>query len=464
MERVQIKEIFRNQKDYVGKEISVCGWIRQIRDSKKLGFIELNDGSFFKCIQVIFEEDKISNFKDVAKLSISSSISVKGDLVETPDGKQPFEIHAKEIEILGASDLDYPIQNKRHTFEYLRTVAHLRPRTNTFMAVFRVRSLVAYAIHKFFQEQGFVYVHTPLITGSDCEGAGEMFRVTTLDLDNVPKTEQGEVDYTQDFFEKSVNLTVSGQLNGEMFATAFGNIYTFGPTFRAEDSNTPRHAAEFWMIEPEMAFADLSDNMDVAEAMVKYIIKFVMENAPEEMEFFNKFIEPGLIDRLENVVNNKFERITYTKAIELLTPYKDQFKYPVEWEAGLQTEHERFITEKIYKKPVFVTDYPAGVKAFYMKQNPDGKTVAAVDLLVPGVGEIIGGSQREENYEVLINKIKEQGMNEETYKAYLDTRKYGTVVHSGFGLGFERMVMYLTGMSNIRDVIPFPRTTGSAEF
>ena len=464
MERVQIKEIFRNQKDYVGKEISVCGWIRQIRDSKKLGFIELNDGSFFKCIQVIFEEDKISNFKDVAKLSISSSISVKGDLVETPDGKQPFEIHAKEIEILGASDLDYPIQNKRHTFEYLRTVAHLRPRTNTFMAVFRVRSLVAYAIHKFFQEQGFVYVHTPLITGSDCEGAGEMFRVTTLDLDNVPKTEQGEVDYTQYFFGKSVNLTVSGQLNGEMFATAFGNIYTFGPTFRAENSNTPRHAAEFWMIEPEMAFADLSDNMDVAEAMVKYIIKFVMENAPEEMEFFNKFIEPGLIDRLENVVNNKFERITYTKAIELLTPYKDQFKYPVEWEAGLQTEHERFITEKIYKKPVFVTDYPAGVKAFYMKQNPDGKTVAAVDLLVPGVGEIIGGSQREENYEVLINKIKEQGMDEETYKAYLDTRKYGTVVHSGFGLGFERMVMYLTGMSNIRDVIPFPRTTGSAEF
>ena len=464
MERVQIKEIFRNQKDYVGKEISVCGWIRQIRDSKKLGFIELNDGSFFKCIQVIFEEDKISNFKDVAKLSISSSISVKGDLVETPDGKQPFEIHAKEIEILGASDLDYPIQNKRHTFEYLRTVAHLRPRTNTFMAVFRVRSLVAYAIHKFFQEQGFVYVHTPLITGSDCEGAGEMFRVTTLDLDNVPKTEQGEVDYTQDFFGKSVNLTVSGQLNGEMFATAFGNIYTFGPTFRAENSNTPRHAAEFWMIEPEMAFADLSDNMDVAEAMVKYIIKFVMENAPEEMEFFNKFIEPGLIDRLENVVNNKFERITYTKAIELLTPYKDQFKYPVEWEAGLQTEHERFITEKIYKKPVFVTDYPAGTTAFYMRLNEDEKTVAAMDLLVPGVGEIIGGSQREENYEVLINKIKEQGMNEETYKAYLDTRKYGTVVHSGFGLGFERMVMYLTGMSNIRDVIPFPRTTGSAEF
>ena len=464
MQRTQIKEIFRNAKEYIENEISVCGWIRQIRDSKKLGFIELNDGSFFKCIQVIFEEDKISNFRDVAKLSISSSILVKGELVETPEGKQPFEIHAKEIEILGTSDLDYPIQNKIHTFEYLRTVAHLRPRTNTFMAVFRVRSLVAYAIHKFFQEQGFVYVHTPLITGSDCEGAGEMFKVTTMDLDNIHKNEQGEVDYTQDFFGKSVNLTVSGQLNGEMFATAFGNIYTFGPTFRAENSNTPRHAAEFWMIEPEMAFADLSDNMDVAEAMVKYIIKYVMENAPEEMEFFNKFIEPGLIDRLENVVNNEFERITYTKAIELLTPYKDQFKYPVEWEAGLQTEHERFITEKIYKKPVFVTDYPAGVKAFYMKQNADGKTVAAVDLLVPGVGEIIGGSQREENYEVLINKIKEQGMNEETYKAYLDTRKYGTVVHSGFGLGFERMVMYLTGMSNIRDVIPFPRTTGNAEF
>lgn len=464
MERVQIKEIFRNKKDYVGEEVTICGWIRQIRDSKKLGFIELNDGSFFKCIQVIFEEDKISNFKDVAKLSISSSILVKGDLIETPEGKQPFEIHAKKIQILGVSDLDYPIQNKRHTFEYLRTVAHLRPRTNTFMAVFRVRSLVAYAIHKFFQEQGFVYVHTPLITGSDCEGAGEMFKVTTMDLDNIPRTEKGEVDYTQDFFEKSVNLTVSGQLNAEMFATAFGNIYTFGPTFRAENSNTPRHAAEFWMIEPEMAFADLNDNMDVAEAMVKYIIRFVMENASEEMEFFNKFIEPGLIDRLENIINNEFERITYTKAIELLTPYKDQFKYPVDWEAGLQTEHERFITEKIYKKPVFVTDYPSGVKAFYMKQNPDEKTVAAVDLLVPGVGEIIGGSQREESYEVLINKIKEQGMNEETYKAYLDTRKYGTVIHSGFGLGFERMVMYLTGMSNIRDVIPFPRTTGSAEF
>ena len=464
MERVKVKEIFRNKEEYLGKEINVAGWIRQKRDAKKIAFIELNDGSFFKPIQIIVEDEKIENFAEIVKLNISSSIVVKGLLVDAPNGKDSLEIHANKIEIMGKADEDYPIQPKKHSMEYLRTVAHLRPRTNTFMAVFRVRSLVAFAIHKFFQEQGFVYVHTPIITGSDCEGAGEMFRATTLDLEKLPTNENGKIDYTKDFFGKPVNLTVSGQLNGETFATAFGNIYTFGPTFRAENSYTPRHAAEFWMIEPEMAFADLSDNMDVAEAMVKYIIKFVMENAPEEMEFFNKFIEPGLIDRLENVVNNEFERITYTKAIELLTPYKDQFKYPVEWEAGLQTEHERFITEKIYKKPVFVTDYPAGVKAFYMKQNPDGKTVAAVDLLVPGVGEIIGGSQREENYEVLINKIKEQGMNEETYKAYLDTRKYGTVVHSGFGLGFERMVMYLTGMSNIRDVIPFPRTTGSAEF
>lgn len=464
MDRVKVREIFKNTKEYLGKEITVTGWIRQIRDAKKIAFIELNDGSFFKAVQVIAEDEKLENFAEVAKLNISSSILVKGTLVETPNGKQPFEIHANKIEILGKSDEDYPIQNKRHTMEYLRTVAHLRPRTNTFMAVFRIRSLVAYAIHKFFQEQGFVYVHTPLITGSDCEGAGEMFRVTTLDMDKLPKSENGTVDYTQDFFGKPVNLTVSGQLNGETFATAFGNIYTFGPTFRAENSNTPRHAAEFWMIEPEMAFADLEDNMDVAEAMVKYIIRYVLEEAPEEMEFFNKFVEPGLLERLDNIVSNEFERITYTKAIELLTPYKEQFKYPVEWGVALQTEHERFLTEKIYKKPVFVTDYPADVKAFYMKQNPDGKTVAAVDLLVPGVGEIIGGSQREENYEVLINKIKEQGMDEETYKAYLDTRKYGTVVHSGFGLGFERMIMYLTGMQNIRDVIPFPRTAGNAEF
>ena len=464
MERIKVREIFKNKEEYFGKEITVLGWIRQIRDSKKLVFIELNDGSFFKHIQVIGEEEKIENFEEIAKLNISASIIVKGILVETPNGKQPFEIQANSIQVMGTSDEDYPIQPKRHSFEYLRTVAHLRPRTNTFMAVFRVRSLVAYAIHKFFQEQDFVYVHTPLITGSDCEGAGEMFRVTTLDTDNIPLDEDGKTDFTQDFFGKSVNLTVSGQLNGETFATAFGNTYTFGPTFRAENSNTPRHAAEFWMIEPEMAFADLNDNMDMAEAMIKYIIKYVMENAPEEMEFFNKFVEPGLIERLENIVNNDFERITYTKAIELLLPHKDEFKYPVDWNLGLQTEHERFLTEKIYKKPVFVTDYPAEIKAFYMKQNEDQKTVAAMDLLVPGVGEIIGGSQREESYDVLINKIKSQGMKEESYNWYLDTRKYGTVVHSGYGLGFERMVMYLTGMSNIRDVIPFPRTTGNAEF
>lgn len=464
MERIKVREIFKNKENYFEKEVTVSGWIRKIRDSKKLAFIELNDGSFFKPVQIIVEEEKIQNFAEITKLNISSSIVVKGLLVETPNSQQPFEIQANNIEIMGTSDEDYPIQAKKHSFEYLRTVAHLRPRTNTFMAVFRVRSLVAYAIHKFFQEQDFVYVHTPLITGSDCEGAGEMFRLTTLDMNNVPTNEEGEVDYTKDFFGKPVNLTVSGQLNGETFATSFGNIYTFGPTFRAENSYTQRHAAEFWMVEPEMAFADLNDNMDMAEAMVKYIIKFVLGNAPEEMEFFNKFIEPGLIERLENIVNNEFERITYTKAIELLTPYKDQFKYPVEWGIGLQTEHERFITEKIYKKPVFVTNYPAGTTAFYMRLNEDEKTVAAMDLLVPGVGEIIGGSQREERYEVLKEKIKKQGMREEDYSWYLDTRKYGTVMHSGFGLGFERMVMYLTGMSNIRDVIPFPRTTGNADF
>ena len=459
MERVQIKEIFRNQKDYVGKEISVCGWIRQIRDSKKLGFIELNDGSFFKCIQVIFEEDKISNFKDVAKLSISSSISVKGDLVETPDGKQPFEIHAKEIEILGASDLDYPIQNKRHTFEYLRTVAHLRPRTNTFMAVFRVRSLVAYAIHKFFQEQGFVYVHTPLITGSDCEGAGEMFRVTTLDLDNVPKTEQGEVDYTQDFFGKSVNLTVSGQLNGEMFATAFGNIYTFGPTFRAENSNTTRHASEFWMIEPELAFADLSDDMDCIEAMIKYCINYCLEHAPEEMAFFNQYVDKGVIDRIKHVANSKFVRMTYTEAIEHLEKVKDQFENKdIYWGMDLQSEHERYISEKIVNGPVFLTDYPKDIKAFYMRVNDDNKTVAACDLLVPYVGELVGGSQREERYDVLESRMKELGMDQSILQWYLDLRRFGGCKHSGFGLGFDRMLMYVTGMQNIRDVEPYPRT------
>lgn len=464
MERVQIKEIFRNQKDYVGKEISVCGWIRQIRDSKKLGFIELNDGSFFKCIQVIFEEDKISNFKDVAKLSISSSISVKGDLVETPDGKQPFEIHAKEIEILGASDLDYPIQNKRHTFEYLRTVAHLRPRTNTFMAVFRVRSLVAYAIHKFFQEQGFVYVHTPLITGSDCEGAGEMFRVTTLDLDNVPKTEQGEVDYTQDFFGKSVNLTVSGQLNGEMFATAFGNIYTFGPTFRAENSNTKTHASEFWMIEPEMAFCELDRLMDVEEDMLRYIIKYVMENTYSELKFFDNFVHKGLIDRLNTVLNAEPKRITHKEAITILKESGKDFENKPEYGEDLAKEHEKYLTEEYFKAPVFVTDWPKDIKAFYMRLNDDNETVAAVDFLVPQAGELMGGSQREERYSVLKNRMDNLKMDEEELDWYLKLRQYGGVKHSGFGLGFERLLIYLTGMENIRDVIPFPRTPGNCEF
>ena len=464
MERVEIKKLYRNTKEYAGKNVKVFGWIRNIRDSKVFGFIELNDGSFFKSVQVVFEENVVSNFADVAKLNIGSSIFVEGTLVEIPDAKQPFEIKAKTIEIEGTSTPDYPLQNKRHTFEYLRETAHLRPRTNTFSAVFRVRSQVAFAIHKFFQEKGFVYVHTPLITGSDCEGAGEMFRVTTMDMDNLPKNDKGEIDYTKDFFGKSTNLTVSGQLNGETYAMAFGNIYTFGPTFRAENSNTARHAAEFWMIEPEMAFADLNDDMDIAEEMVKYIINYLLENAPEEMEFFNNFVDKGLLDRLNNIVNNDFERLTYTKAIELLLPHKDEFKYPVYWGVDLQTEHERFLTEKIFKKPVFLIDYPAEIKAFYMRLNEDKKTVAAMDLLVPGVGEIIGGSQREERYDVLLKKIEDMGMRMEDYSWYLDTRKYGSVKHAGFGLGFERIIMYVTGMSNIRDVIPFPRTVGNADF
>ncbi|MBE5813002.1 MAG: asparagine--tRNA ligase [Clostridiales bacterium] len=464
MQRVEIKKLYRQTKDYAGKEITVAGWIRNIRDSKVFGFIELNDGSFFKGVQVVVEADKLDNFESVIKLNIGSSIIVKGILVETPEAKQPFEVKATAVEISGTSTPDYPLQNKRHSFEFLREIAHLRPRTNTFSAVFRVRSVVAYAIHKFFQEQGFVYVHTPLITGSDCEGAGEMFRVTTLDMDNLPKTEDGKIDYSQDFFGKSTNLTVSGQLNGETYATAFGNIYTFGPTFRAENSNTARHAAEFWMIEPEMAFADLTDYMDVAEAMVKYIINYLLENAPEEMEFFNNFVDKGLIERLKNIVESDFERLSYTKAIELLLPHKDEFKYPVEWGIDLQTEHERFLTEKIFKKPVFLTDYPKDIKAFYMRLNDDNKTVAAADLLVPGVGEIIGGSQREERYDLLVKRIEELGMKVEDYSWYLDTRKYGTVKHAGFGLGFERIIMYVTGMSNIRDVIPFPRTVGNAEF
>lgn len=464
MVRTKIKELFKSTDNYVEKEVKVAGWIRNIRDSKTLGFIELNDGSFFKSVQVVFEDSKINNFSEIAKLNIGSSIVVNGKLIATPEAKQPFEIQATEIRISGQSTPDYPLQNKRHSFEFLREVAHLRPRTNTFSAVFRVRSMVAYAIHKFFQEQGFVYVHTPIITGSDCEGAGEMFRVTTLDMENPPKDKDGNIDYSQDFFNKSANLTVSGQLNGETFAMAYGDIYTFGPTFRAENSNTARHAAEFWMIEPEMAFADLNDNMDMAESMVKYIINYLFENAQEELEFFNKFVDKGLIDRLKLIVESDFERLTYTKAIELLTPYKDEFSYKVEWGIDLQTEHERFLTEKIFKKPVFLIDYPKEIKAFYMKQNPDGKTVAAMDLLVPGVGELIGGSQREENYDILVNRIKELGMKEEDYSWYLDTRRFGTVEHSGYGLGFERMIMYVTGMSNIRDVLPFPRTTGNAQF
>ena len=462
--RITVKDLFRNTAEYAGKSIEVCGWVKTIRDSKIYGFIGLNDGSFFKPVQVVFEADKIDNFQEVARLSISSSICVTGTLVETPEAKQPFEIKAEKIEILGVADLSYPLQNKRHSFEYLRTIAHLRPRANTFSAVFRVRSVLAHAIHCFFQERGFVYVHTPLITGSDCEGAGEMFQVTTLDLKNPPLTEDGQIDFSKDFFGKSTNLTVSGQLAGETYCTAFGNIYTFGPTFRAENSNTARHAAEFWMIEPEIAFADLEDDMELAEDMVKYIIRFVLENCPEEMEFFNNFVDKGLLDRLDNVINSDFGRVTYTEAVEILQKSGHEFEYPVTWGCDLQTEHERYLTEQVFKKPVFVTNYPKEIKAFYMRANEDGKTVAAVDLLVPGVGEIIGGSQREERYDLLVKRIEECGMKAEDYDFYLDLRKYGTVPHAGFGLGFERMIMYMTGMSNIRDVIPFPRTTKSAEF
>lgn len=463
METTLVKTIYRNTEKFADKEVKVLGWIRTIRDSKNFGFIELNDGTFFKNIQIVFD-NTIDNFKEVAKLPISSSLAIEGKVVITPNAKQSFEIHAKSICIEGMSSSDYPLQKKRHTLEYLRTIAHLRGRSNTFSAVFRVRSVAAYAVHRFFQERGFVYAQTPLITGSDCEGAGEMFKVTTLDLNNVPKTEDGKVDYSKDFFGKETNLTVSGQLSAETMALAFRNVYTFGPTFRAEDSNTARHAAEFWMIEPEMAFADLNDYMDTAEELVKYIIKYVLENIPEEMQFFNSFIDKGLFDRLNNVVNSKFGRITYTEAVDVLRKSGQKFEYPVEWGIDLQTEHERFLTEKVYGKPIFVTDYPKDIKAFYMRANNDGKTVAAADLLVPGVGEIVGGSQREERYEVLENRIKENGLNKEDYWWYLELRKYGETKHSGFGLGFERILMYITGMSNIRDVIPFPRTTGSAEF
>ncbi|WP_035292809.1 asparagine--tRNA ligase [Clostridium sp. KNHs214] len=463
MKDTLIKSLYRETQQYIGKEVKLSGWVRTVRASKAFGFIEVNDGSFFKNVQIVFDE-ALENFNELGKLPISASIEVMGTVVETPGAKQPFEIKASKVIKIGNSSTDYPLQKKRHTFEYLRSIAHLRPRSNAFSAVFRVRSIAAYAVHKFFQEQGFVYVHTPIITGSDCEGAGEMFRVTTLDMENLPKDEKGKVDYSQDFFGKSANLTVSGQLEGEIYALAFRNIYTFGPTFRAENSNTGRHASEFWMIEPEIAFADLEDDMDLAEEMVKYIIKYVMENAPEEIEFFNSFIDKGLKDRLNNVLNSDFARISYTEAVELLKKADVEFKYPVEWGCDLQTEHERYITEKIYNKPVFVTDYPKDIKAFYMRINDDNKTVAATDLLVPGVGEIIGASQREERLDVLEARIAELGLEKEDYWWYLELRKYGETKHAGFGLGFERMIMYLTGMSNIRDVIPFPRTPGSAEF
>lgn len=463
MENTLVKSLFRETEKYAGKEVKISGWIRTERVSKNFGFIELNDGSFFKNVQIVFEED-LENFKDVSKLAISSSISVEGILALTPDSKQPFEIKATKVNIEGLSDPDYPLQKKKHSFEFLRTIAHLRPRSNTFSAVFRVRSLAAFAIHKFFQERGFVYTHTPIITGSDCEGAGEMFRLTTLDLNDIPKTEEGKIDYSKDFFGKETNLTVSGQLNAETFALAFRNVYTFGPTFRAENSYTSRHAAEFWMIEPEIAFADLVDDMDLAEDMVKYVISYVMENAPEEMAFFNSFIDNTLFERLNNVVNSDFGRITYTEAVEILKKCDEKFEYPVEWGIDLQTEHERYLTEKVYKKPLFVTDYPKDIKAFYMRLNDDGKTVAAADLLVPGVGEIIGGSQREERLDMLEARLAELGLNKEDYWWYLELRKYGGTKHAGFGLGFERIIMYMTGMANIRDVIPFPRTTGTSEF
>lgn len=464
MERTEIAALHHDAAAYSGKTITVCGWARTIRDSKNLGFIDLNDGSSFKGVQIVFEADKINNFKEIAKQNVGAALCVTGQLLLTPEAKQPFEIHAQEITVEGPSTPDYPLQKKRHTVDYLRTIAHLRPRTNLYSAAFRVRSAAAFAIHKFFNERGFVYVHTPLITGSDCEGAGEMFRVTTLDPENPPRNEDGSIDFSQDFFGKPTSLTVSGQLEGECMAMAFGKIYTFGPTFRAEKSYTPRHAAEFWMIEPEIAFADLNDDMNLAKDMIQYIIKYVMETCPQDIAFFNQFVDKGLIERLEHVANSDFARVTYTEAVELLEKNNDKFEYKVEWGCDLQTEHERYLTEQIFKKPVFVTDYPKEIKAFYMRLNDDGKTVAAVDLLVPGIGEIIGGSQREERLDLLTQRLHELGLKEEDYWWYLDLRRYGGTKHAGFGLGFERMVMYLTGISNIRDVLLFPRTTGSAEF
>ncbi len=463
MNYILVKDLFKNTEKYIEKEVKVAGWVKTMRNSKVFGFIELNDGTFFNNIQIVFD-DKLNNFADICKLTISSSIIVTGTLVKTENAKQPFEIHATEIEIYNLSSTDYPIQKKNTSFEFLRTVAHLRPRTNTFNAVFRVRSMLSYAIHKFFQERGFVYVNTPIITGSDCEGAGEMFNVSSFDFNNIPKDDNGKIDYSKDFFGKNAHLTVSGQLEGETYAEAFRNIYTFGPTFRAENSNTVKHAAEFWMMEPEMCFADLTDCLDVEEAMLKYVISYVLENAPEEMTFFDKFIAPGLLEKLKVTINEPFGRITYTDAIKELEKHNDEFEYKVSWGVDIQTEHERYLSEKIFKRPVFVTDYPMDIKAFYMKQNSDGKTVAAADLLVPGIGELIGGSQREEDINKLTSRMKDLGLDEKDYWWYLDLRRYGSVPHSGFGLGFERLMMYVTGMQNIRDVIPYPRTPKNCEF
>ena len=457
-----VKELFRDTEAYMGKEVTVGGWVRSIRDSKTFGFIIVHDGTFFETLQVVYS-DQLENFAEISKLNVGAAILVTGTLVATPNAKQPFEIQASAVTVEGASTPDFPMQKKRHSLEFLRTVPHLRPRTNTFQAVFRIRSLCAYAIHKFFQERNFVYVHTPIITGSDAEGAGEMFQVTTLDLANVPKNDDGTVDYSKDFFGKTTNLTVSGQLDVESFAQAFRNVYTFGPTFRAENSNTTRHAAEFWMIEPEIAFADLQDDMKLAEDMLKFVINYVMEQAPEEMQFLNSFVDKGLLERLQHVVSSDFGRVSYTEAVELLEKNNDKFEYKVSWGCDLQTEHERYLTEQIFKRPVFVTDYPKEIKAFYMKLNPDGKTVAAMDCLVPGIGEIIGGSQREDDYDRLTGRISELGMEESQYRYYVDLRKYGTTRHAGFGLGFERLVMYMTGIGNIRDVLPYPRTVGNCE-
>lgn len=464
MKRELLKDLYMFPEKYAGNEIVVGGWARSIRDSKAFGFIDLNDGSCFKSVQVVFEREVIENYDEISKLNIGSAVVVKGKVVLTPEMKQPFEIKAISIEIEGTSTPDYPLQKKRHTVEYLREIAYLRPRTNLFSAVFRVRSEVAFAIHKFFNDRGFVYVHTPLITGSDCEGAGEMFRVTTLDLENLPKTEDGKVDFSKDFFGKSANLTVSGQLEGETYAMAFGNIYTFGPTFRAENSNTARHAAEFWMIEPEIAFADLDDNMQLAWDMIQFIVNHVLKKCSQEIDFFNSFVDKSLKERLTALVNSDYEKVTYTDAVELLKKSSAEFKYPVEWGCDLQTEHERYLTEQIFKKPIFVVDYPKEIKSFYMRLNDDGKTVAAMDMLVPGVGEIIGGSQREERLDILQARMEELGLNEDDYWWYLNLRRYGGTKHAGYGLGFERIIMYITGVSNIRDVIPYPRMVGNAEY